>query len=234
DSSEKQPAASVRAEEDAGDRSTVMPHSAVSVVEVDMSRIVSAADRSDARVGQTSALTAIFVEAGLSGLRGYPALHALFRGGDGGGYRHVAVAVETDDGNVTAVVKDANDLNLGGLTRRIGDLEAHAKASSLTIDDLAPARFTVAHARRFGVILQAPVLGPGRVAVLTAGSIVERPIVVRRPDGERVVAIRSMSYVSLTYDARLVDAAVAARFLASVKERLATWRPDGAPPPDRR
>src|SRR5262249_26891951 len=128
DSSEEQPAAWVGAGEEAGDRSTVMPRSAVSVVEVDMSRIVSAADRSDARVGQTSALTAIFVEAGLSGLRGYPALHALFRGGDGGGYRHVAVAVETDDGNVTAVVKNASDLNLGGLTRRIGDLEAHAKA----------------------------------------------------------------------------------------------------------
>jgi pyruvate dehydrogenase E2 component (dihydrolipoamide acetyltransferase) len=206
------------------------------VVEVDLSNVVALRDRyAAARRDRSGAslddgqegpltLTAFFVDAVVQALRAYPLLNASIDS-DGrtvhhDGRQHIGVTVDTDNGVVVPIINDAGDLNLRGLSRRIGDVTARAQRGALRPDDLAGGTFTVSTAGGRGALFETPILMSGHVGALATGDIVERAVVVRRAHGERAIAIRAMAYVALTYDRRLIDGAVAAKFLTLVKERL--------------
>jgi pyruvate dehydrogenase E2 component (dihydrolipoamide acetyltransferase) len=199
-----------------------------SVVEVDVSAVVAMRDQVAAelreRLGVRLSLTAFFAKAASEGLRAFPLLNASI---DASGHsvvhhakQHLGVAVDTDRGLMVPVVKDAGDLNLLGLSRRIGELAARARDGSLSADDLSGGTFTLTNTGSRGVLFDTPILVPGQVAILGTGAIVERPVVARHSDGQRVIVVRSMVHLALTYDHRLVDGADAASFLTFVKERL--------------
>jgi pyruvate dehydrogenase E2 component (dihydrolipoamide acetyltransferase) len=199
-----------------------------SVVEVDVSAVVAMRDQVAAelreRLGVRLTLTAFFAKAASEALRAFPLLNASI---DASGHsvvyhakQHLGVAVDTDRGLMVPVVNDAGDLNLLGLSRRIGELAARARDGSLSADDLSGGTFTLTNTGSRGVLFDTPILVPGQVAILGTGAIVERPVVARHSDGQRVIVVRSMAHLALTYDHRLVDGADAARFLTFVKERL--------------
>ena len=197
-----------------------------------MSNVVALRERHDTGpdVGTDGRPTvmALVVDAVVQALRAYPLLNASIDA-DGrtvhdSGRQHIGVTVDTDKGVVVPVIKDAGDLNLRGLSRRIDDLTDRAGHGALLPDDLTAGTFTVTNTGSRGVVFDTPILVPGQVGIVGAGDIVERAVVVRRPDGERAIAIRSMAYLALTYDHRLVDGADAARFLTFVKERLQSER----------
>jgi len=205
-----------------------------SVVEVDVTPVVVlrrrvAADLQE-RLGVRLTLTAFFAKAAVEALRAQPLLNASI---DADGRtvvhhakQHLGIAVDTEKGLMVPVVKDAGDLNLLGLSRRIGELAERTRSGSLSADDLAGGTFTLTNTGSRGALWDTPILVPGQVAILGAGAVVERPVVLVRPDGERVIAIRSMAYLALTYDHRLVDGADAARFLTTIKDRLEAGRFD--------
>jgi pyruvate dehydrogenase E2 component (dihydrolipoamide acetyltransferase) len=199
-----------------------------SVVEVDVSAVVAMRDQVAAelreRLGVRLTLTAFFAKAASEALRAFPLLNASI---DGSGHsvvyhakQHLGVAVDTDRGLMVPVVNDAGDLNLLGLSRRIGDLAARARDGSLSAGDLSGGTFTLTNTGSRGMLFDTPILVPGQVAILGTGAIVERPVVAWHSDGQRVIVVRSMAHLALTYDHRLVDGADAARFLTFVKERL--------------
>ena len=198
-----------------------------SVVEVDVTPIVAlrdevAADLRD-RLGVRLTLTAFFAKAVIEALQAFPLLNASIDAGHRIVYhakQHLGIAVDTDRGLLVPVIKDAGELNLLGLSRRIGDLAARTRDASLSADDLAGGTFTLTNTGSRGVLFDTPILVPGQVGILATGAIVERPVVARHADGQRVVVIRSMAHLALTYDHRLVDGADAARFLAFIKDRL--------------
>ena len=198
-----------------------------SVVEVDVTPIVAlrdevAADLRD-RLGVRLTLTAFFAKAVIEALQAFPLLNASIDAEHRIVYRarqHLGIAVDTDRGLLVPVIKDAGELNLLGLSRRIGDLAARTRDASLSADDLAGGTFTLTNTGSRGVLFDTPILVPGQVGILATGAVVERPVVARHADGQRVVVIRSMTHLALTYDHRLVDGADAARFLAFIKDRL--------------
>lgn len=202
------------------------------VVEVDLSGVLRLR-RGQASVDAEGApsLIAFVVDAVVQGLRAHPPLHASV---DADGRtvvhhsrQHIGIAVDTRRGPVVPVIADAGDLSLRGLARRIEDLADRARSGSLASGDLSAATFTVTDTASRGVLFDTPVLLPGQVGCLGMGAVVERPVVLRRPGGERAIAIREMAYLALTYDHRLVDPAVAATFLAFVKQRLEAGYADG-------
>jgi 2-oxoglutarate dehydrogenase E2 component (dihydrolipoamide succinyltransferase) len=205
-----------------------------SVVEVDVTPVVvlrrRVAPGLQERLGVRLTLTAFFAKAAVEALRAQPVLNASI---DADGRtvvhhakQHLGIAVDTDKGLMVPVVKDAGDLNLLGLSRRIGEVAERTRSGGLSADDLSGGTFTLTNTGSRGALWDTPILVPGQVAILGTGAVVERPVVLVRPDGERVIAIRSMAYLALTYDHRLVDGADAARFLTTIKDRLEAGRFD--------
>jgi 2-oxoglutarate dehydrogenase E2 component (dihydrolipoamide succinyltransferase) len=176
------------------------------------------------RVAQASSPTALVARAALDALADHPRLNA---GADRA--VHLGIAVDTGAGVVVPVVRDAGDLSVEGLSRRVADTVARARAGSLTEHDTGGATFTLTDAGDRGMLFQTPLLPPGQAAALCTGAVVERPTVVRLPDGERRIGIRSMVHVALTHDSRLVDGADAARFLATMRTRLEAGDDAAAP-----
>jgi 2-oxoglutarate dehydrogenase E2 component (dihydrolipoamide succinyltransferase) len=205
-----------------------------SVVEVDVTAVVAPCERRAAdvlaRQGVRLTLTAFFGKAVLEALGALPRLNASIEA-DGRtvvqhARRHLGIAVDTDQGLMVPVVRDADDLNLVGLSRRIAELAELTRNGALGPEDVTGGTFTLSDTGSRGALWDTPILVPGQVGILGGGAVVERPVVLRRPDGERVIGIRSMVYLALTYDHRLVDGADAARFLATVKARLGAGRFD--------
>jgi 2-oxoglutarate dehydrogenase E2 component (dihydrolipoamide succinyltransferase) len=205
---------------------------ATCVVEVDMSNAVALGDRHGASLGEETegrpTFTTCVVDAVVQALRAYPLLNASI-GTDGlsvhnHGRQHIGVTVDTDKGVVVPVIKDAGDLSRRGLSRRIADVTDRANRGALLPDDLAAGTFTLTNTGSRGALFDTPILVPGQAGILGTGDIVERAVVVRRPDGERAIAIRSMAYLALTYDHRFIDGAIAAKFLTFVKGRLQAER----------
>jgi len=133
---------------------------------------------------------------------------------------NLGIAVDTEQGLVVPVVKGAEDLSVGGLARRIAALAVRSRDGSVTADDLSGGTFTLTNTGSRGALFDTPILNQPEVAILGLGAVVRRPVVRTGPDGDDRIAVRSMAYLALTYDHRLVDGADAARFLAAVKERL--------------
>ena len=133
---------------------------------------------------------------------------------------HLGIAVDTDRGLLVPVVQDAGDLNLAGMARKIADLAERTRTNRVTPDELGGGTFTLTNTGSRGALFDTPIINQPQVGILGTGAVVKRPVVVTDPELGEVVAVRSMVYLALTYDHRIVDGADAARFLVTVKERL--------------
>ncbi len=133
---------------------------------------------------------------------------------------HLGIAVDTDKGLLVPVIKDAGDLNVTGLAKKIGDLAARTRANKVTPDELAGGTFTITNYGSAGTLMDTPIINQPQVAILGTGALVKRPVAVEDPNLGEIVTVRDMMYLSLSYDHRLVDGADAARFLSFVKARL--------------
>ncbi len=133
---------------------------------------------------------------------------------------HLSIAVDTDRGLLVPVIRDAGDLSLGGLAKKIGDLAKRARNNQLGPDEMSGGTFTITNYGSAGTLFDTPIINQPQAAILGTGALVKRPMVVPDPKLGEVIAVRDMMYLSLSYDHRLVDGADAARFLSSVKARL--------------
>ncbi|WP_051233068.1 2-oxoglutarate dehydrogenase, E2 component, dihydrolipoamide succinyltransferase, partial [Acidipropionibacterium thoenii] len=137
-----------------------------------------------------------------------------------GASENVGIAVDTPRGLLVPVIKDAGDLNIAGLAHHIADLAARTRDNKVTPDELSGGTFTITNYGSAGALFDTPIVNQPEVAILGTGALVKRPVVVTNEFGEDTIAIRDMMYISLSYDHRLIDGAVAARFLTGVRNRL--------------
>ena len=133
---------------------------------------------------------------------------------------HLGIAVDTERGLMVPVIHNAGDLNLAGLARRIADLAERTRTNKISPDEIAGATFTLTNTGSRGALFDTPIVPAPQSAMLGTGSVVKRPVVVNDPQLGEVIVPRSMVYLALSYDHRLIDGADAARFLTAVKERL--------------
>jgi 2-oxoglutarate dehydrogenase E2 component (dihydrolipoamide succinyltransferase) len=198
------------------------------VVEADVTAIARLRDRAkadfEAREGVRLSFLPFFALATLEALKVHPRLNASIDAEAGQVIyhddEHLGIAVDTERGLMVPVVQNAGDLNIGGLARKIADLAARTRAGQVSPDDLAGGTFTLTNTGSRGALFDTPIINQPQVAILGTGSVVKRAVVVEDPALGEVITVRSMVYLALTYDHRLVDGADAARFLATVKERL--------------
>ena len=200
------------------------------VVEVDVTkidRLRNAAKPSfEAREGVKLTFLPFFAIAVCEALKQHPVLNSSVEG-DQITYHnaeHLAVAVDTDRGLLVPVVKDAGDLNMGGIARKISEVAARTRDNKITPDELGGGTFTITNTGSRGALFDTPIINQPQVAILGLGAVVKRPMVVKGADGGETIAIRSMVYLALSYDHRVVDGADAARFLVTLKERLEEGR----------
>ena len=200
------------------------------VVEVDVTkidRLRNAAKASfEAREGVKLTFLPFFAVTVCEALKQHPVLNSSVEGDQitYHGAEHLAVAVDTDRGLLVPVVKDAGDLNMGGIARKIADVAARTRENKITPDELGGGTFTITNTGSRGALFDTPIINQPQVAILGLGAVVKRPMVVKGADGGETIAIRSMVYLALSYDHRVVDGADAARFLATLKERLEEGR----------
>ena len=197
------------------------------VIEVDVTRIAALRDRAkgdfEAREGVKLTFLPFFAKAAVEALAAYPMLNASIDMASGTvtyhGEVNLGVAVDTERGLLVPVVRDAGDLSVAGLARRITDLADRTRTNRVSPDELSGGTFTLTNTGSRGALFDTPIINQPQVAILGTGSVVKRPIVIS-DSGSDVIAIRSMVYLALTYDHRLVDGADAARFLSAVRARL--------------
>ncbi|PID96273.1 MAG: 2-oxoglutarate dehydrogenase, E2 component, dihydrolipoamide succinyltransferase [Actinomycetales bacterium] len=196
------------------------------VVEVDLSKVARLRARSkrafQEREGVGLSFLPFLALAAVEALKVHPMVNARVEGDSivFHGEEHLAVAVDTDRGLVVPVVKNAGDLNIAGLARAIADVAERTRSNKITPDDLTGGTFTITNTGSRGALFDTPIINQPQVAILGTGAIVKRPVVVDDADGGEAVAIRSMMYLALTYDHRVIDGADAARFLNTMKARL--------------
>jgi pyruvate dehydrogenase E2 component (dihydrolipoamide acetyltransferase) len=198
------------------------------VVEVDVTNVSRLRDahKADfaAREGVKLSYFPFFVKASIDALKAHPSLNAGIdtEKGEVTYYDHenVAIAVDTEKGLLTPVIKQAGDLNVAGLARKIADLAERTRGGKIGPDELSGGTFTVTNTGSRGALFDTPIINQPQVAILGTGSVVKRPVVIDDPNLGETIAVRQMVYLALTYDHRLVDGADAARFLSDVKQRL--------------
>ena len=196
------------------------------VVEVDVTKIARLRDRAkvnfEAREGVKLSFLPFFAVAICEALKQHPVLNSSVEGDQitYHGAEHLGVAVDTERGLLVPVISNAGDLNMGGIARKIADLAARTRENKVTPDELGGGTFTLTNTGSRGALFDTPIINQPQVAILGLGAVVKRPMVVRGEDGGESIAIRSMVYLALSYDHRVVDGADAARFLVTLKERL--------------
>jgi len=196
------------------------------VVEVDVTKIARLRDRAkasfEAREGVKLSFLPFFAVAVCEALKQHPVLNSSVEGDQitYHGAEHLGVAVDTERGLLVPVIANAGDLNMGGIARKIADLAARTRDNKVTPDELGGGTFTLTNTGSRGALFDTPIINQPQVAILGLGAVVKRPMVVRGEDGGETIAIRSMVYLGLSYDHRVVDGADAARFLVTLKERL--------------
>ena len=200
------------------------------VIEVDVTKIdrlrKAARDSFEAREGVKLTYLPFFAVAVCEALKQHPVLNSIVEG-DQITYHsseHLGIAVDTDRGLLVPVVKDAGDLNMGGIARKIVDVAARTRDNKITPDELGGGTFTITNTGSRGALFDTPIINQPQVAILGLGAVVKRAMVVKGADGGETIAIRSMVYLALSYDHRVVDGADAARFLVTLKERLEEGR----------
>jgi pyruvate dehydrogenase E2 component (dihydrolipoamide acetyltransferase) len=202
------------------------------VVEVDVTRIarlreIAKADF-EAREGVKLSFLPFFAIATVEALKQHPVVNASIdtQAGTITYYdaEHLGIAVDTERGLLVPVVRDAGDLNLGGLARKIADVANRTRNNQVNPDELSGGTFTITNTGSRGALFDTPILLPPQVGILGTGAVVKRPVVIDDSDLGETIAVRSMVFLALTYDHRLVDGADAARFLGTIKARLEEGR----------
>jgi len=196
------------------------------VIEVDVTKIARLRDRAKAtfeeREGVKLSFLPFFAVSICEALKQHPVLNSSVEGDQitYHGTEHLGIAVDTERGLLVPVISNAGDLNMGGIARKISDLAARTRDNKVTPDELGGGTFTLTNTGSRGALFDTPIINQPQVAILGLGAVVKRPMVVRGEDGGETIAIRSMVYLALSYDHRVVDGADAARFLVTLKERL--------------
>ena len=198
------------------------------VVEADVTAIARLRDRAkaafEAREGVKLSFLPFFALATVEALKVHPKLNAIIDTASGQvtyhDAEHLGIAVDTERGLMVPVIRKAGDLNIAGLARKIADLAARTRAGQVSPDELSGGTFTLTNTGSRGALFDTPIINQPQVGILGTGTVVKRAVVVEDPALGEVIAVRSMVYLALTYDHRLVDGADAARFLVTIKERL--------------
>ena len=200
------------------------------VIEVDITKISRLREKAksgfEAREGVKLSFLPFFAVAVCEALKVHPVLNASVEGDEitYHGAEHLGIAVDTERGLLVPVIKDAGDLNMGGIARRIADVAQRTRENKISPDELGGGTFTITNTGSRGALFDTPIINQPQVAILGVGAVVKRPMVVKGEDGGETIAIRSMVYLALSYDHRIVDGADAARFLSTLKERLEEGR----------
>jgi pyruvate dehydrogenase E2 component (dihydrolipoamide acetyltransferase) len=198
------------------------------VVEVDVTNIARLRDsvKADflAREGVKLSYLPFFAKAAVDALKSHPSLNATLDLEAGEVTYHdsenVAFAVDTERGLLTPVVKDAGDLSIAGLAKKIADVAERTRTNKIGPDDLSGGTFTITNLGSVGALWDTPIINKPQVAILGPGTVVKRAVVIDDPNLGETIAVRHMVYLALTYDHQLVDGADAGRFLQDVKARL--------------
>ncbi|MGW3863955.1 2-oxoglutarate dehydrogenase, E2 component, dihydrolipoamide succinyltransferase [Streptomyces sp. NPDC005047] len=198
-----------------------------SVVEVDVTRLMKlrgrAKDAFAAREGVKLSPMPFFVRAAAQALKAHAPINAKINEAEGTityfDTENIGIAVDSEKGLMTPVIKNAGDLNLAGIAKATADLAGKVRASKISPDELAGATFTISNTGSRGALFDTIIVPPGQVAILGIGATVKRPAVVETEEGP-VIGIRDMTFLTLSYDHRLVDGADAARYLTAIKAIL--------------
>jgi 2-oxoglutarate dehydrogenase E2 component (dihydrolipoamide succinyltransferase) len=205
------------------------------VIEVDVTRISMLRQKAkknfEATEGVKLSFLPFFAKASVEALKQFPQLNAsidmaagtvTYHEGE-----HLGIAVDTERGLLVPVIRDAGDLNIGGIARKVSDLAERTRTNKVSPDELSGGTFTITNTGSRGALFDTPIINQPQVAILGTGAVVKRPVVVTDENGSDSIAVRSMVYLALSYDHRLVDGADAARFLVAVKNRLEDGSFDG-------
>ncbi len=201
----------------------VSPH-VYSVDEIDMSKIVALRNKNkdefESRYGTKLTYMPFFVKAVVNGLRAYPTLNASLDGTNVILHKeiNIGMAVALDWGLIVPVIRNADEKNVLGIQRNMNDLAERARSKKLKPEEVQEGTFSITNPGSFGGLFGLPVISQPNVGILGLGAIEKRPVVINDS-----IAIRSMCYVTLSYDHRVVDGAVAHQFLHKVKETLENW-----------
>ena len=198
------------------------------VVEVDVTNVARLRDATKAeflaREGVKLSYLPFFAKAAVDALKQHPKLNATIDTDEGTityyDRENLAFAVDTEKGLITPVVKDAGDLSIAGLAKKIADVAERTRTNKIGPDELGGGTFTITNLGSVGALWDTPIINQPQVAILGPGAVVKRPVVIDDPNLGETIAVRHMVYLALTYDHRLVDGADAGRFLQEIKKRL--------------
>ena len=198
------------------------------VLEVDVTEISRLRDRHKEafadREGVKLSYLPFFAKAAIEALKAYPQVNAsldleagtvTYPSGE-----HLGIAVDTERGLLVPVIKDAGDLSIPGLARKIADMAERTRTNKVAPDELSGGTFTLTNTGSRGALFDTPIINQPQSAILGTGAVVKRPVVITDDKGGESIAVRQMVYLALTYDHRIVDGADAARFLTAIKVRL--------------
>jgi len=200
--------------------------------EVDLTRIVALRNKLkngfEQRNGTRLTFMPFFVRAAIIALQQFPMVNASVEGENIRYHRHVnaGIAVALDWGLIVPVLKNADELNFLGLQRGITDLGERARSKKLMPQDVEGSTFTITNPGQFGAVFGLPIINQPNSAIMGVGGITKQPVVVTDKDGNDSIAIRSVVHLTLGYDHRLIDGAVADQFMAWVKKTLENWSED--------
>lgn len=198
------------------------------VHEVDMTKIVALRAKAKAKFAEREGVNLTYLpfiaRAVIDALKIHPNVNASYNEDSKEityyDAEHLGVAVDTEQGLLSPVIHNAGDLSLGGLARAISDIAARARSGDLKPDELSGGTFTITNIGSQGALFDTPILVPPQAAMLGTGAIVKRPRVIVDDYGNESIGVRSVSYLPLTYDHRLIDGADAGRFVTTIKRRL--------------
>ncbi|MEU8818030.1 2-oxoglutarate dehydrogenase, E2 component, dihydrolipoamide succinyltransferase [Actinoplanes sp. NPDC048796] len=198
------------------------------VVEVDVTKIAQLRNKAKAdflaKNGVKLSFLPFFALAAVEALRQHPVVNSSIDLEAGTvtyhDTEHLGIAVDTPKGLIVPVIKDAGDLNLAGLAKRIADVADRTRNNKIGPDEISGGTFTLTNTGSRGALFDTPIINQPQVGILGTGSVVKRAVVVSDPELGEIIVPRSMVYLALSYDHRIVDGADAARFLVTLKERL--------------
>ncbi|MDT5252594.1 MAG: hypothetical protein QOH07_1545 [Mycobacterium sp.] len=196
--------------------------------EVDMTRIVALREKAKAGFAEREGVNLTFLpfiaRAVIDALKAHPNVNASYNEDTKEityyDAEHLGFAVDTEQGLLSPVIHNAGDLSLAGLARAIADIASRARSGDLKPDELSGGTFTITNIGSQGALMDTPILVPPQAAMLGTGAIVKRPRVVVDDTGNESIGVRSICYLPLTYDHRLIDGADAGRFLTTIRHRL--------------
>ena len=198
------------------------------VVEVDVTRIANlrarAKDSFAQREGTKLSFLPFFVKAAVEALKAHPKINSRVNDETNEvtyfDHENVGIAVDSEKGLMVPVIKNCGDLTIAAIARKINELAAKVRDGSISIDEMSGGTFSITNTGSRGALFDTPVVNYPEEAILGLGTIVRRPMVVKDAEGNDTIAVRSLVYLALSYDHRLIDGADAARYLTTVKKRL--------------